>query len=272
MEIAFHHQLRIDGDVRFAQRALVARQALGRIRVVGRAGHERDAAVPQFHQVAHGQVGAVFVVELEADGAFRRQQAARRDDGPLLREIEHALVRDASGQQDDAVDLPRQQQTDAVGLFLRIPVPADDDGRVARVFQAVVHAAQAFIEEGAGNILHHDADGHRAALFQALRHLVRRKFHVRDGRQHGVALVVGDPGRAVQNARDGAGRDAGLAGHVEQGGRGSSVGAIVQGDSWVSRWLVVSALKTFSVKDYHKRPIMTAGRRRPAQVGLARRA
>jgi hypothetical protein len=74
-------------------------------------------------------------------------------------------------------------------------VAADDHRSIAGVFQAIVHAAQGFVEEGRGNILHHDTDGHRPAFFQALRHLVGRELHFFDGGQHGIALVVGD--RAV---------------------------------------------------------------------------
>ena len=130
--------------------------------------------------------------------------STRDDQRHAAREIDEFLVRQATGQQDDALDAPAEQVVDATPLIALAPVAADEERGVIGPQQALLDPGQRDAVERAVDGLRHDADAHRLAARERSRHRVRHELQLGDGGFDGAYLRLADARGAVQDARNGA--------------------------------------------------------------------
>eukprot|EP01136_Pigoraptor_vietnamica_P000691 Opistho-1_new@26323 len=214
--LARHHQRRLVAHAGRLQCRPVAAQALGRIGVDRVAGDEGDLAMAQAQQMMGGQAGAFEVVEVQRIQAGCAQRAAGDDGRDVLGQAAQRLVGQPAVQDDLAVDAARAQGVDAALLFLDVPVPADEQGAVARLAEFFLDAAQGHAVEGAVDRLRDHAYAQGAAAGQAAGDRVGNEAQLGDRAVHRLALLGADHGRAVEDAGDRARRHAASLGHHAQ--------------------------------------------------------
>ena len=184
--------------------------------VVLEANPRRVVAVRQdgFGCGGHGRRGG----RLERGGPagdrdIARGAAAGDDERQRLGVRPNRAVVELAVEHDDPVDTPRPEHVDAPRFGLGIEMPADEQGAVAGAAQRVLDAAQGDAVERAVDAERDHAHAVGAPAGQPTRHRIRHEAEFGDGRVDGVALLDADHRGAVEDSRDGAGRDPGPGRH-----------------------------------------------------------
>ncbi len=192
--------------------------------MVRRARDERDPAVPLPDQVFGREACAARAVHVQAIDAFPIDAPAGHDQRHAAREVDEFLVRQAAGQQDDALHAPADQVIDATPFIALAPVSADEERGIVGPEQALLDRGQRHAIERAVDRLGHHADAHRLATRQRARHRVRHELQLGDRGFDGSHLRFADACGPVQDSRNRARRHAGLGrdhleGHCRAAGR-----------------------------------------------------
>ena len=184
--------------------------------IVG-AGNEGDPAMSELHQVAYRERGAMLVVNLQAEQSRCAQLPARNDNGYFLRVAAQLGVSQPARENNDPVHPATNEFPHAAVFVLVRPIAAHEERRVAAMAQASLDPSKSFTVERAVNRLRDDTDGQCLAERETAGGRVRPEIKLGDGGIDGMLQAVADVHRAVDDPRNGAGGDAGLAGHHSQG-------------------------------------------------------
>ena len=198
--VAGGDQLARERDLAGGQGGLVAIEPLQRVRMIRRPRDERDPAVPLPDQVVGREACTDRAVHVQAVNAFPIDAPAGHDQRHAARKVEEFLVRQATGQQDDAFHAPAQQVIDATSFVALAPVPADEERGVVGSQQALLDRRQRLTVERAVDGLGHDTDAHRLAAGKRACHRVRHELQLGDGGFDGPHLRFADPCGPVQDA------------------------------------------------------------------------
>ena len=175
--------------------------------------------MPKLDQVPRRKTGALEVVKghgVQASGIHRAPCHHQRQAFGLRCQD---FVRHGAGEHNHAIHAPGHQLRQAGLLITGTPMSADKQRGVTSIGQGAFNPLQALAIKRTVNGLCDDPNGAGLAARQTLGHRVGAKVQRSDGAFDGFLFRFTDGGRAVENARHGARRDAGLLGHHVKGGR-----------------------------------------------------
>ena len=210
-------------------RTAKARQALDTRRLAGIAVDEADAAMAQADQVAGHVIGGTGIVDPDGHGIGRDAADDRHGQTRLADDIPHEVGLAQRRCQYDARDPLRDQPLDrlARGRTALFTLEQEQLRRTGRGF--LEHANQQLAHKGRAGVGIDDPDADLARRDQAARHQIGRVVQSFDDLADMHPHFVAHARIAVDDARDGHGRDAGLLGDVDDGHAARALSDLGQG-------------------------------------------
>ena len=193
VELARHHQRRVEGDAGGLERGAVAAQALVGVGVARVAGDEGDAPVAQLEQVLRGQPRRPRSCRSSAKTGPAPSGCGRspRRAAPWRRPSAPGRVRRPVSTMMPSTRRERSTSMQRASLG-GIPVAADEQRAVAGRVEFVLDAAQRRAVERAVDRLGDHADAQRAPAGQAARHRVGHEAQLGNGLVDRAASCLAD--------------------------------------------------------------------------------
>ena len=169
-------------------------------------------------QVANSQTCTLCIVKVNTEQTVCIQATAcdhHRDNGGHFYQ---RFISQFARQDNDPVNLALLQHEKPVLFLSLVPMPADKQRHVIGFVQFVLNAAQGFAVVWTVNELGQHTNAHGSPASQTSGSWIGPETQLFDHGLHQSLLFLAHLGCAVQDARDGTGRHAGLLGHHAQSG------------------------------------------------------